>query len=86
MLFGVLLSGWFVKRRLDAFMSPVAVLRVAVAAGAAIAVGHVIDVGGKMMTLVEAAVVGTVYLVALVATRELTRADLRAVLDLRKQK
>jgi O-antigen/teichoic acid export membrane protein len=86
MLFGVLLSGWFVKRRLGAFMSPVAVLRVVVAAGAAIAVGHVFEAGGKMMTLVEAAVVGVVYLVALVATRELTRADLRAVLDLRKQK
>ena len=30
--------------------------------------------------------IGLVYLVVLVATRELSRADLRAVLDLRKQK
>ncbi len=86
MVIGVLISGWFVRRRLGAFMSIASVARVAVAAGAAVTAGHFFHAGSKMMTLVEAAMVGVVYLVVLIATRELSKADVKAVMNLRKQK
>jgi len=86
MMFGLLLSGWLVKVRLGAFMSPVSVVRVMLAVAVAIAVGYVVPASGKLMALVEAAIVGGSYLTVLIATRELSRDDLRAVMELRKQK
>lgn len=84
MLLGALVGGWLMHRVLGAFIPLLTVARVALAMGAGIGVGRVVPFDTPLMTLVEAAMVGVVYLVVLVATRELRKADLAAVMNLRK--
>jgi hypothetical protein len=52
----------------------------------AIAVGRVVPFTTPLMTLVEAALVGVVFLVVLIATRELGKADLRSIAAVRAKR
>jgi hypothetical protein len=61
-------------------------VRIAIATGAALAVGRVLPLHGKLMTLVEACVVGATFLVTLVITRELGKGDLKAISAIRKKR
>ena len=79
MLIGALLGGLVLRRRVGAFLPLLSAVRVAVAAGAAIALGRVVPLGGALGTLLEAAAIGLAFLVALVLLRELGRADLAAL-------
>ncbi len=79
MVAGTALGGWFLHRHLGAFLPFSCVVRVLVAGGAAMGVARFLPFVSPLMTLVEACVVGLVFLLTLVVTRELTGADLRAV-------
>lgn len=86
MLFGALASGAVLYRKLGAFLPLASIARIAVATFAALAVGRVLPLHGKLMTLVEAVVVGLTFLVVLVVTRELGTRDLEAIKAVRKQR
>jgi stage V sporulation protein B len=86
MVIGALVSGWALHRELGAFLPLASVLRIAIATGAALAVGRVLPLHGKLMTLVEAVAVGATFLVVLVITRELGRRDLAAIQAVRKKR
>lgn len=86
MIIGAAVAGAFLHKRLGAFL-PIATLgRVGVAVAAAIGVGRVIPFTSPLMTLVEAAVVGVTFLAVLVATRELGKADLRSIAQVRSKR
>jgi stage V sporulation protein B len=76
LLLATLLAALAVKRTTGTVLSPVTLLRVLAATALAIAVGRFLPAPGKLLTLGYAAAVALVYLAALVASRELTRADL----------
>ena len=61
-------------------------LRIGAATAAAIAVGRVLPLHGKLMTLVESAAVAATFLVVLVATRELGARDLEAIKAVRRKR
>jgi len=86
MLIGAGVCGAFLHKRLGAFLPIASVIRVALAVAAAIGVGRVIPFTSPLMTLVEAAAVGGVFLVVLVATRELGKADLRSIAAVRAKR
>lgn len=96
MAIGALASGWALRRELGAFLPVVSVVRVAIATVAAIAVGRerlaeraigaVLPIHGKLMTLIGAVVVGVVFLAVLVITRELGRRDLEAIKAVRRRR
>jgi stage V sporulation protein B len=86
MLIGAIISGDLLRRRLGAFIPWLSVARIAVATGVALAVGRVLPLHGKLMTLVEAVLVGVVFLVVLVATRELGKRDLEAIKAVRAKR
>jgi O-antigen/teichoic acid export membrane protein len=86
MVIGALVSGWFVHRRLGAFVPVLTLARVGVAVAAAIAVGQVVPFTNPLATLVEAAVVGVTFVVVLVVTRELGKADLRTIVAVRAKR
>ena len=58
----------------------------AAAIAAAMAVGYVIPFRTPLMTLVEAAIVGLTFLVVLIATGELGKADLSTIVAVRKKR
>jgi O-antigen/teichoic acid export membrane protein len=86
MVFGAVLAGWQLYKHLGASLPILTVVRVGVAIGAAIAVGRVLGFTTPLMTLVGAGVVGITFLVVLVASRELTGADLGAVTSVLRRK
>ncbi|HEY5938170.1 MAG TPA: hypothetical protein VIU61_26145 [Kofleriaceae bacterium] len=86
MVFAAIASGVVLKRKLGAFLPLLSLARIAIATGAAIGVGRVLPLHGKLMTLVEAVVVGVTFLVVLVATRELGKRDLDAIRAVRKKR
>jgi stage V sporulation protein B len=86
MLVGAIASGWVLRRELGAFLPITSVLRIAIATAAAIAVGRAVPLHGKLMTLVEAVIVGASFLAVLVITRELGRGDLEAIKAVRKSR
>lgn len=86
MVFGAALSGWFLWRKLGAFLPVASVVRVTIAVVVAMAVGRVIPFRSPLMTLVEAAVVGVTFLAVLIATRELGKADLSAIAAVRAKR
>lgn len=86
MLFGALLAGWQLKQHLGAFLPLLTVARVVVAVAAAMALGRLLRFTTPLMTLVEACAVGLTFLIVLVATRELTGADLGAVASVVRRK
>ena len=57
-----------------------------IATGAAFAVGRVLPLQGKLMTLAEAVIVGITYLTVLVITRELGKSDLQAIRAVRAKR
>jgi O-antigen/teichoic acid export membrane protein len=86
MVIGASITGWLLWRRLGAFLPVVTVIRVVVAIAAAMAVGHVLRFTSPLMTLVESGVVGLTFLVTLIVTRELGKADLRAIAAVRAKR
>jgi O-antigen/teichoic acid export membrane protein len=81
---GMAVGAWSMRRRLGAFLPAATALRTGVAAAAAIGLGRLLPVTGRWLTIVDAALVGVVFVVVLVVTGELSRSDLRAVASLRK--
>ncbi|HKE15026.1 MAG TPA: oligosaccharide flippase family protein [Kofleriaceae bacterium] len=79
MVLGAAAGGFVLHRQLGAFLPPVSLVRVALAAAAAVAVGRVIPLSSAIGTIAESVVVGAVFLVALIVTRELGPADLSAL-------
>ncbi|MBA3392884.1 MAG: hypothetical protein H0T89_09580 [Deltaproteobacteria bacterium] len=86
MLFGAIASGWLLTRKLGAFLPVASIVRIAIATGVALAVGRVLPLHGKLMTLAEAAIVGITFVVVLVVTRELGARDLDAIKAVRKKR
>src|SRR5206468_10024867 len=86
MIVGALLTGFAMRRRLGAFLPPLSVVRLAIAGGAGVAIGRALPLHGKLMTLVEAAVVGVSFLDVLVITRELGARDLQAIKAVRRKR
>ena len=86
MLFGALASGAVLYKKLGAFLPLTSLVRIAIATGVALVVGRFLPLHGKLMTLVEACLVGATFLVVLVATRELSRRDLDAISAVRKKR
>ena len=76
MLLGAAVGGILLRRTLGGFLPLASLVRVALSAGVAIALGRLLDLSGTLMTLAGAAAVGLVFVVMLVVTGELGRADL----------
>lgn len=79
MTLGAIASGVLVHRRFGAFLPLATVVRVGVAAAAALTIGRVIPARRPLPTLAEGIAVAATFLIVLVVTRELAGADLRAV-------
>jgi stage V sporulation protein B len=79
MAIGTFVAGGMVRHRFGALVPAASVLRIGVAAAAAIALGRAIPDRGKIVTLGAALAVFGVYLVVLVLLRELKREDLAVV-------
>ncbi|HEY5924865.1 MAG TPA: oligosaccharide flippase family protein [Kofleriaceae bacterium] len=86
MVVGATVGGILMRKRLGAFLPLVSLIRIAIATGAALAVGRLLPLHGKLMTLAEAVVVGMTFLVVLVVTRELGKRDLDAIKAVRKKR
>jgi hypothetical protein len=87
MLIGAGVCGAFLHRRLGAFLPMASVIAGGAGGGRRRSrVGRVIPFTSPLMTLVEAAAVGGVFLVVLVATRELGKADLRSIAAVRAKR
>jgi stage V sporulation protein B len=86
MVIGACLSGWFLWRKLGAFLPVASVVRVGIAIAVAMVVGRLIPFRSPLMTLVEAAIVGLAYVATLIITRELGRADLSAITAVRARR
>jgi stage V sporulation protein B len=83
MLGGAIISGAVLRRWFGAFLPIASIVRIAIATAAALGVGRVLPVAGKLMTLVEAIAVAATFVVVLVITRELGRRDLAAIRAIR---
>ena len=68
MIVGAALSGLMLFRRLGAFIPTLSLVRIAIATAVAMVVGRFLPLHGKLMTLVEAAAIGGVFLVVLGST------------------
>ncbi|HTJ45601.1 MAG TPA: oligosaccharide flippase family protein [Kofleriaceae bacterium] len=86
MLVGACATGWALHRTLGAFVPILSVARVALATLAAIGAGRVIPFETPLMSLVEAAMVGVVFLAVLIVTGELGKKDLSAIAAVRKKR
>jgi stage V sporulation protein B len=73
---GLALAVGYLRRRFAAGPPLATVVRVLIAAAAAIVVGHLVPGRGKIVGLATLAVVGVVFVAALVALRELGSADI----------
>jgi stage V sporulation protein B len=86
MMIAAVASGWQLHKRFGAFLPATSLARIAVATGVAVALGRVLPLHGKLMTLVEAVIVGVTFLGVLVVTRELGKGDLQAIKAIRKKR
>lgn len=86
MLIGAALGGFYLHRSLGAFMPWATLVRVLLAVAAGLATGWLVPFTSPLLTLIEAVLVGVVYLAALVLTRELTGRDLSALLSLGRRR
>jgi O-antigen/teichoic acid export membrane protein len=86
MVFGAIASGAVLYKKLGAFIPISSLVRIAIATAVALVVGRFLPLHGKLMTLVEACVVGATFLVVLIATRELGKRDLEAIKAVRKKR
>ncbi|MCA9664028.1 MAG: oligosaccharide flippase family protein [Myxococcales bacterium] len=79
MLVGSLVAGLLLYRTFRAGIAPLTLLRVAIAAGAAVALGWLLPEVSKVVTLAESALVFVAYLVVLVITGELGKRELAEI-------
>ena len=79
LLGGLVLSGIAVRVHVGALVDPLPVIRIGAALAIAATAGSCLPPGGKALTLVYAAIVGIVYLVVLVVSREISSDDLALV-------
>lgn len=79
MVIGFAFAAGMTKRRFGVFVSPSTVARIAVAAALTWALGLVIPEGSTIMTLVRGSAQFGLFWVVLIATRELTKADLEGL-------
>jgi stage V sporulation protein B len=86
MVIGAVASGVILYKKLGAFVPWLSIARIGIATAFALAAGRMIPLHGKLMTLVEAIVVGLVFLGVLVATRELGKRDLEAIKAVRAKR
>jgi stage V sporulation protein B len=86
MLVGAILTGLVVRQQLGAFLPLLSLARIVLAAAVAIVAGRLLPLHGKLMSLVEAAIVAVIFLVVLVVTRELGARDLEAIKAVRKKR
>jgi len=88
MLVGAAIAAYQLTRLFGASLPAPSIVRVAIAGGVAFAAGHFAPIHGKgkLMTLVLAAAVAVVFLVMLVATRELGARDLEAIKAVRRKR
>ncbi len=81
LVLATLVAAVLVKRTAGALVSPISLLRVGVALAIAVFVGRQFPNAGKLMTLVLSAAVALIYVVVLLASRELGKADLEMVMS-----
>ena len=86
MLIGAVSTGLVLRKKLGAFLPLLSLVRIVIAGAVALVVGHYLPLHGRLMALVEAAVVGVVFLVVLVVTRELGTRDLEAIKAVRRKR
>ncbi len=87
MVIGAVISGIALTAQLGAFLPMLSLVRIGIATAVALAVGKFLVLPhGKLMTLVEAAVVGVVFLGVLIGTRELGARDLAAIKAVRQKR
>jgi stage V sporulation protein B len=88
MTLGALVTGWQLLQVFGATMPVMSFARIAIATVGAFAAGRYLPLHdrGKLMTLVGAVAVGAVFLVLLVATRELGARDLEVIKAVRKKR
>ena len=86
MLLGAVIAAFQLRKIFGATLPVASLVRIVLATAVAFAVGRVLPLHGKLMTLVEAAVVVAVFLVVLVVTRELGARDLEAIKAVRKKR
>ena len=87
MVVGAIASGWALYRRLGAFLPLLSLARIAIATTAELLVGKFLVLPhSKLMSLVEAAIVGIVFLVVLVGSGELGKRDLEAIKAVRRKR
>jgi stage V sporulation protein B len=88
MLVGALVTAYQLQRHFGASLPLASLVRIAIAGAAAWAAGHFAPLHdrGKLMTLVLAAMTAVVFVVVLVATRELGARDLEAIKAVRRKR
>ncbi len=86
MVVGAVISGAVVHKKLGGFLPWKSGVRIAIAGVAAYALGRFLPLSGKLVSLIEAAVVAGVFLVILVGLGELGRKDLAAIRSIRSRR
>ena len=86
MLIGAVIAAFQLQKHFGATLPLVSLVRIAIATAVAFAVGRFLPLHGKLMTLVEAVIVAGVFLVVLVASRELGARDLQAIKAVRSKR
>lgn len=76
LVLATLAAGAFVAKTAGGVVSALSLLRVGLGVAAAVSVGHMLPEGSKLMTLVYAPVVASIYVAVLALTRELNSDDL----------
>ena len=86
MVIGAVIAAVQLQKHFGATLPLVSLVRILIATGVAFAVGRFLPLHGKLMTLVEAVIVAGVFLVVLVASRELGARDLQAIKAVRSKR
>jgi len=86
MLVGAIAGGIVLHRKFGAFLPLASLVRIGIATAVAIVVGRFLPLHGKLMSLVEAVVVGLTFIIVLIGTRELGKRDLEAIKAVRKKR
>ena len=76
LVLATLAAGFAVAKAAGGVVAPLSLLRVALGVAVAVSVGHLLPEGSKLLTLVYAPVVASIYVAVLALTRELDSADL----------
>ncbi|MGE0872545.1 MAG: oligosaccharide flippase family protein [Kofleriaceae bacterium] len=86
MIVGALATGLVMRRRFEAFLPLLSAIRIGAASAVAIAVGRMLPLHGKLMSLVEAGIVAATFAAGLILTRELGAKDLEAIKAVRRKR